>query len=169
MINVYTWALGLLVFALEGVLLTVLGVDGWALQTAIMMTLLVAFRREFVPGALIVSFWLLPIEWFVSGPTGHYALGLVVVFFLARLVGPSIQGGGIPRFVAAFVATALHGLVVAATFFAFDPGSRIARSVLWELLPSALITAGATVAIGFALERADDRLFPERQKRGLQM
>lgn len=167
MINLYTWLVGLILFALEGALLALFGIDGWALQTAIVMTILVAFEREFVPGALMLAFWLMPIELFAAGPVGHYSAGLVVVFFVARLVGPSIQGGGVPRFVAAFVATLLHGLVVAGTFFALDPSSQIGRAVMWQLLPAAFVTATTTLAIGYVLAKADDRLFPERKKRGL--
>ncbi len=167
MINAYTWFIGLLFFAFEGTLLSILGADGWALQTGIVLTLLVAFEREFVPGALILAFWLLPIEWMVAGPMGHYSLGLVLIFFLARLVGPSIQGGGVPRFVAALVATLLHGAIVAASFLVFEPSSRIGRAALWELLPAGLITAAATVGIGLIFQLGDDRLFPERKKRGL--
>lgn len=167
MINLYTWIAGLCLFAAEGALLGLFGVDGLALQTALVMTILVAFEREFVPGALIVAAWLLPVEWFVAGPVGHYSTGLVVVFFVASLVGPSIQGGGIPRFVAAFVATALHGLVMAGSFLALDPSSQIGKAVLWQLVPAAFVTALATLGIGYLLEKFDDRLFPERKKRGL--
>src|SRR5690554_900379 len=75
----------------ESAFLAAFGVDGWSFQSAVLVTIFLALRRDFLSGSLILAALLLPIEWLVVAPAGYYALSLVVVFLALQLVRGSIQ------------------------------------------------------------------------------
>ena len=155
-------ALGLMI--VESVALYSFSIQGWALQTPLVVAIYLGLDRDFVPGALMLMALLFPIEWLVGGVFGVYSLGLVVVFLAMRALRPNLQTvWGISRGIVALAAVVLHsGVMVLALFFLGEAGGRLLSVVGWQMWVSALTVAGATVIVGRTFARIDAMMDPHR-------
>jgi len=161
-----TWIVAVLLMLLESTLLAAFGVENLCLQTALGVTFYLALERDFVPGAATLAALLLPIEWLVAGVPGYYALGLVTVFLLLRLVRGSIQGGwSVARFLLAVVAAMLHAITMVVALLVSDPSSPVVGAVLWQILPASLTAAVGCLLVGRLFARLDAAMAP--RQRGL--
>lgn len=151
-----TWLVALAVMVLESALAAVFGIDTFVVQTPVLLTLFLAFRREFVSGALILVALLFPIEWLVVAPGGYYSLGVVVVFLLlyaARGYVDSKWGG--TQVVLAVLAVGVHAAVMAGAMWLFDPGSIGGQTFLRGALNGAIGAGVAVWPLGLLLDRLD--------------
>lgn len=156
-----TWLIGLGVLLLESAILAAVGVDGFALQTAVALTIFLALRRDFVTGALILAGLLIPIEWLVVGPPGYYALSLVVVFFLLQLARGSIESEwGLSQAILAMFTVAVQTGVMALAMLLFEPGAELFEALFWGIVPGAIAAAVVAWPLGALLSRLDRALDP---------
>jgi hypothetical protein len=158
------------VLVLESALLAAFGVDGWALQTAVALTIFLALRRDFVGGAFVLAGLLIPIEWLVVGPPGYYSLSLVFVFFALQLARGNIQSDwGFSQAVLAMVTVVIQTAVMAVALLVFEPNTVLLESLLWGTLPGALGAALVVWPLGALLTRLDRAVDPhsDRKRRGL--
>jgi ABC-type cobalt transport system substrate-binding protein len=161
-----TWFVAMGVLVLESALLSVFGIDGWALQTAVALTIFLALRRDFVSGALILAALLVPIEWLVVGPFGYYSLSLVVVFFVLQLARGNIQSEwGLSQAVLAIFTVALQTAIMALALLMLDPHAGLMESLLWGAVPGAIGAAVVVWPLGLVLARIDHALDPHAGRR----
>lgn len=161
-----TWliAMGLLVG--ESSLLAVLGVDAWSLQTAVLVTIFLALRRELAAGALTLAALLVPIQWLAGGPPGYYALSLVVVFFALRLVRGSIQSEwGFTQALFAALAVVVQSAAMLLTLLLVAPNAHLSQALLWSTGPAALSAALVAWPLGALLTRLDRWIAPRGQRK----
>lgn len=166
-IVLYFIALGVLLT--EGVLLAVLGIDGWTLQTPLALTIYLGLEREFVRGGLILAGLLFPIEWLLAGVPGVMSLGLVLIFFVMSGLRRQIQPvWGVGRAFLAGMASLFHSLILLVSFVLITGGgSRIVASVGWQMGQSALIATIVTVVIGRVFARLDGMMNPRKGRNQL--
>jgi hypothetical protein len=161
-----TWLVAIGVLVLESALLSAFGVDGWALQTAVALTIFLALRRNFVSGALILAALLVPIEWLVVGPSGYYAFSLVGVFFVLQLARGNIQSEwGLSQAVLAMFTVALQTGMMALALVVLDPHAAVMESLLWGAMPGALGAALVVWPLGLLLTRFDRAVDPHSGRR----
>ncbi len=164
-----TWivAMGLLIG--ESALLAAIGAEDWVLQMAIVVTVFLALRREFVGGALVLAGLLAPIEWLVVGPSGFYALGLVAVFVVFQLARGHIESEwGLSQALLAVVAVGLHTAVMVLAILFLEPDARIVRALLWSAPAGALGAALTVWPVGAFLARLD-AMVDSRSSRGVHL
>lgn len=156
-----TWLVALGVLVLESALLSVLGMDGFIMQTAIVLTMFLGLRRDFVAGAIVLAALLVPIEWLVVGPMGYYSLGLVVLFFVFQLTRDHVDSEwGLSQILLAVFAVLLHTAVVGLSILFLEADSRLAQSVGWAA-PAGVLGAALTVwPLGLLMSRLDRMLDP---------
>lgn len=151
-----TWLVALVVLVLESALAAVFGIETFVIQTPVLVTLFLAFRRAFVPGALVLVALLLPIEWLVVAPGGYYSLGLVVVFLLlyaARGYVDSKWGG--TQVLLAVLAVGFHAAVMAGAMWLIDPGAIGAQTFVRGAFNGAVAAAVAVWPLGLLLDKLD--------------
>jgi ABC-type cobalt transport system substrate-binding protein len=161
-----TWLVALGVLVLESALLSAFGVDGWALQTAVALTIFLALRRDFVSGAVVLAALLVPIEWLVVAPPGHYALSLVVVFFVLQLARGNIQSEwGLSQAVLAMFTVVLQTGMMALGMVVVEPHAGIMEALLWGAVPGAVGAALVVWPLGVVLTRIDRMVDPHSGRR----
>lgn len=161
-----TWIIAMALLVGESALLSVLGVEGWSLQTALLLTLFLALRRDFVSGALTLAALLVPIQWLVAGPPGYYALSLVVVFFLLRLLRGSIQSEwGLLQALLAAVAVLVQTLSMLAALLVLEPNAHLSQALFRAMLPAGIAAALVAWPLGAALTRLDRWVAPRSGRR----
>lgn len=166
--SVILWFLGIFFLVAESVLLGAFGIIGWSLQVPLALTIYLGLKREFVPGALTLAALLLPIEWLVGGAMGFYSLGLVVVFFLMRLLKGNVQSGwGLAQALVSAVCVWIHGLVMIFGLLLLHSGSEMIPSVFWSMWMAALTVAPTTVILGKVLDRIDGAFDPRSGRSSL--
>lgn len=164
MSSIVIFILALAVMIAESVGLQAFFVEGWALQTPLVVAIYLGLDRNFAVGALVLMGLLFPIEWLIGGVFGIYSLGLVVVFLAMSALRPKLQKvWGVARGVVAVGAVLLHSFViVVALFFLGEAGGRLYAVVGWELGMSAITVAVATVVVGRTFARIDEMMDPHR-------
>ncbi len=166
------YAVALVVMVVEGAILQAFSIDQWALQTPLVLVMIIGLEREFVTGALIVAALLVPIEWFVAGAYGIYSAGLVAVFVAMHLFRPNLQKQwGIARAVVAGGVALGHSLwmYLALHWMAVDGGHIDAAAIGWRSAVAAACIAVATVLAGKTFARFDEMMDPHRGQKGLQL
>lgn len=160
---------GLILMTLESVLLGVVPVHGWALQTPLMVAILVGLDRDFVPGALVMLALFVPVEWFVGGIYGLYSLGLAAVFLAMQLLRGMLQPQwGVARGVVGGIGALVHGVVLWGVLFLMgQSGGTVAQSVLWYFWLATPVVAVGTVLLGKGFARLETMMDPERRASGL--
>lgn len=165
-----TWLLAVGAMILESALLGAFGIDGWALQTAVALTIFISLRRDFVSGGLLLATLLVPIEWLVVGPTGYYALSLVVVFFALQLARGNIQSEwGLSQALLGVVAVMVQTGVMALALVIRQPDSPLLGALFWGAVPGAVGAALVVWPLGALFARLDRAVDPHsgRNVRGL--
>ncbi|MFW5966391.1 MAG: hypothetical protein ACOCV2_02680 [Persicimonas sp.] len=151
-----TWLVALALLVLESAVSAAFGIDTFVIQTPVLITLFLAFRREFATGALVLVALLLPIEWLVVAPGGYYSLGLVVVFLLlyaARGYVDSKWGG--TQVLLAVLAVGFHAAIMAGAMWLVEPGS-IGGQTFWRGALNGALAAGVVVwPLGVMLDKFD--------------
>lgn len=159
------WLLGAAALLAEGPLLQLASADDWTLQLAIPCAMYVGLRRPFATGATLLALWLPLADWASMSPGGTYALGLVALFALCRLIEPWIDVSrwspfhGLLCALGAFV----HHCVIAATLLITYPDSPALFAALVTNLVAMFTCALAGLPLGWAFARID-RWFEGRQR-----
>jgi hypothetical protein len=159
------WLLGAAAMLAEGPLLQLASAQDWALQLAIPCAMYAGLRRPFATGALLLALWLPLADWASMCPGGLYALGLVVLFMLCRLIEPWIDVSRWSPFHGLLCALGafLHQGIIALALLVTDPGSPALFAALVTSPMSMLITALAGWPLGWGFARID-RWFEGRQQ-----
>lgn len=154
----------------ESVLLSTFSVQVWALQTPLVVTIILALDRPFVTGGLILTALFLPVEWLIGGLPGVYSLGLAVVFLAMHAVRSGMQPTwGVARGMAAGLAALLHGMAVLGVLFLLgEGGTRLSSAVNWQMWWSAPIVGIAAVMVGKTFARIDEMMDPRSGDAGLE-
>lgn len=146
------WALGVALIALEGVALQALGIDGFALQTPIVLATYAGMRRGFVSSGWVLFGWLLPIEWVVAGPGGLYVSGVVAIFFGLRLISQKLERPwNLAKSLICVGAALAHHLGLAAWLLVTRPEAQSLEAVWSTSLSGALITGVSSIPLGLGL------------------
>lgn len=151
-----TWIAALGLMTAESASLTALGLTTIAIQSGLIVGILLGLRREFIPGALTLVALLPIIEWFAGGPFGHYGFGVVVVFVLCQGIRRRLREvwGG-THFIVAAVAVVVHALIMVGTIGTFRGVEFFAGPVLWALPSTVLAVLVAIWPIHWLMARAD--------------
>ncbi|AWV89048.1 hypothetical protein [Bradymonas sediminis] len=161
-----TWLVAMGILVLEGGFLAAFGIDGWSFQTAVLLTIFLALRRDFVSGCLILAALLVPIEWLAVAPSGYYSLSLVVVFFALQLVRGSIQSDwGLSQVLVATVAVLLQTVALWFFLVIMEPEAALGEALLWGGLHGAAAAAGLAWPLGALLTRFDRLVEPRSGRR----
>lgn len=168
--GIVLYVVALLVVIVESALLTVFSIQIWAVQTPLVLAVVLALDRDFVTGGLVLAGLFLPVEWLIGGAAGVYSLGLAAVFFALHAVRPNLQQvWGVARGITAGLAALLHGVVVlTALFLIGEGGTRLSAAVAWQLWMSAPVVGVASVVAGRAFARVDEFMDPRGGDRGLE-
>lgn len=155
---------------LESALLTVFGVNSWALSTPIALVIVLGLERTFVEGGLTLLALLFPIEFFISGVSGVYSLALVAVFFFMCALRSQVQlGWGVARGILAFVGGLLHGVMILLLLAVTrQGGEHISSAVAWRFVGLAVVVALVTLLLGRGVTFLDRLINPRRVRRRLE-
>jgi hypothetical protein len=140
----------------ESASLTALGLTTIAIQSGLIVGILLGLRREFIPGALTLVALLPIIEWFAGGPFGYYGFGVSMVFMVCQGLRRRLRDGwGTTHFIVAAVAVVVHALIMVGAVGTSKGGEFFADAVLWAL-PSTILTVLVAIwPIQWLMARAD--------------
>lgn len=162
------WIVGIVLLALEGVLLQVFGVEAMSLQVPLVLTAYVGLRKDLHSSAWILLGWLLPMQWLSGGPQGLHALGAVLCFWALRLGAARFERRwNLVKILLTAAITALHHLILIAVLVITAPASPLIDPILATLPQSAAIAALSSLFIGPLLRRVEQALDPRRGSDGL--
>lgn len=165
-----TWLVAMGILVGESAFLAAFGVDDWSFQSAVLLTIFLALRRDFLSGALILVALLLPIEWLVVAPAGYYALSLVVVFLALQLVRGSIQSDwGLSQVLVAIAAVLVQTVALWVFLVLLEPEANFSQALLWGGLRGTLAAGVLAGPLGALLTGLDRLVEPRsgRRVRGL--
>lgn len=161
-----TWLVAMGILVLESAALAVFGVQSGAFQAAVLLTIFLALRRDFLSGSLILAALLVPIEWLVVAPAGYYALSLVVVFFALQLVRGSIQSDwGLSQVLVAVVVVLIQTASMGFLLMVFEPGVELTDALFWGALQGAMGAGIVAWPLGALLTRLDRLVEPRSGRR----
>jgi hypothetical protein len=160
------WSLGALIIWAEGPLLQLASAQGWALQLAIPCVIYLGLRRSGATAALILAAWLPVAERGAGGTSGLFALGLVGVFAMCRVLEPwiDVSRWGMLHTLLCSLGALVHHAVVAGALVVTRPESVMLVAVLLTAPASLFIAPLVGLPIGFVLVRID-RWFDGRSRR----
>jgi len=151
-----TWMAAVGLMTAESASLAALGVTTVAIQSGLIVGILLGLRREFISGALTLVALMPIIEWFAGGPFGYYGFGVAMVFVLCQGVRRRLREvWGVTHFIVAAVAVVLHALVMVGAIGTFRGGEFFTDAVLWSLPSTILAVVVAIWPIQWAMARAD--------------
>ncbi len=148
----------LALFFIEGVGLSLFGIDGYALNMPLCVTVYLGLNRNLMAASSVLLLLLLPAEWFYASPFGYHAIGLVAVFLTLRLVRGFVQTSTFALVVVGFGASILQALVMIAAVFFSRTEAGLISAIFWGILPAAVIVAiaGPIIVVGLRkLEREE--------------
>ena len=151
-----TWLAALPFVTGEGAFLAAFGVPGAAIQSGLIVTILLGLRREFISGALTLAALLPFVEWAAGGPAGFYGLGLAVVFVLLQGVRRQLhREWGFGHLLVGGLAALIHPLLVVGALETFRGGAFPSGAVLWALPSGTVAVLVALWPAQWLLARAD--------------
>jgi hypothetical protein len=156
-----TWLIAMGILLAESAFLAAFGVEGWSLQTAVLLTIFLALRRDFVSGSMTLAALLIPIQWLAAGPSGYYALSLVVVFFALQLARGSIQSDwGLSQAFLAMVAVLVQTGTMLVALLILEPDAHISQALILGAVPGCVSAALIAWPLGALLTRLDRLVAP---------
>lgn len=168
--GVVLFGIAVLLMLIEGVVLSALSVQVWALQTPLVVVVYLALQRDFAVGGGILVAAMLPVEWMVAGVPGVYSAGLAVMYGGLYVVRNNLQPvWGFARGAAAAMGALVHGFVVLLVLFLLGEGSgRLASAAARQMWVAAPLVGVASVVAGKTFARLDEMMDPRSSDTGLE-
>lgn len=151
-----TWLAALPFVVGESAFLAAFGVTSIAVQSGLVVTILLGLRREFIPGALTLAGLLPFIDWVAGGPSGFYGLALAGVFVLLQGVRRQLhREWSLGHLLIGGIAAILHPLMVVGALETFRGGQFPGTTILWTIPTGTVAVVMALWPAQWLLARAD--------------